>query len=56
MIHSVIGGHVGPMHQLENEMTEFKKIQEQYLNALVKETNMTKTYLNKLIKKSKESE
>ncbi len=51
MIHSVIGGHVGPMHQLENEMTEFKKIQELYLNSLVEETNMTKAYLNKLMKK-----
>lgn len=51
MIHSVIGGHVGPMHQMLNEVTEFKKIQEQYLNALVEETNMTKMYLNRLLKK-----
>ncbi len=51
MIHSVIGGHVGPMHQMLNEVTEFKKIQDQYLNALVQETNMSKTYLNRLLKK-----
>lgn len=51
MIHSVIGGHVGPMHQMLNEVTEFKKIQDQYLNALVKETNMSKIYLNRLLKK-----
>ena len=51
MIHSVIGGHVGPMHQMLNEVTEFKKIQDQYLNALVQETNMSKIYLNRLLKK-----
>ena len=28
MMHSVIGGHVGPMHQLDNEMKEIKAIQE----------------------------
>ena len=48
---TVIGGHVGPMHQMLNEVTEFKKIQDQYLNALVKETNMSKIYLNRLLKK-----
>lgn len=51
MIHSVIGGHIGPMYQMLNEVTEFKKIQEQYLDALVEETNMSKTYLNRLLKK-----
>lgn len=51
MIHSVIGGHIGPMHQMLNEVTEFKKIQEQYVEALVEETNMSKAYLNRLLKK-----
>jgi ATP-dependent Clp protease protease subunit len=51
MMHSVTGGHIGPMYQMLNEVTQFKKIQEQYLDALMEETNMSKTYLNKLLKK-----
>lgn len=51
MMHSVIGGHIGPMYQMLNEVTEFKKIQEKYLDALVEETNMSKAYLNRLLKK-----
>jgi ATP-dependent Clp protease protease subunit len=51
MIHSVIGGSTGPMHQLENEFSEVKKIQDNYISALVSETNMTEEYLRDLLKK-----
>jgi len=51
MIHSVIGGSTGPMHQLENEFAEVKKIQDTYIEALAQETNMTEKYLRKLLKK-----
>jgi len=51
MVHSVIGGHVGPMHQLDNEMEEIRNIQDQYISVLSEETNMTKRYLRSLLKK-----
>ena len=51
MLHSVIGGHVGPMHQLDNEMEEIRNIQDQYIAVLSEETKMTKRYLRNLMKK-----
>jgi len=51
MVHSVIGGHVGPMHQLDNEMEEIRNIQDQYIAVLSEETKMTKRYLRNLLKK-----
>ena len=51
MIHSVIGGHVGPMHQLESEFEEVKKIQDSYIKSLAHETEMTEKYLRNLLKK-----
>ena len=51
MLHSVIGGHVGPMHQLDNEMEEIRNIQTQYISVLAEETKMTKRYLRSLMKK-----
>tara|TARA_R110000744_G_scaffold181828_1_gene300996 strand:- start:200 stop:853 length:654 start_codon:yes stop_codon:yes gene_type:complete len=51
MIHSVIGGHVGPMHQLDNEMKEVKNIQKIYIKAICEETNLTERKLRALLKK-----
>jgi len=51
MIHSVIAGTAGPMHQLENEFAEVKKIQDNYIQALVAETNMTEKEFRKLLKR-----
>ncbi len=51
MIHSVIGGSVGPMHQLDNEMKEVKAIQEAYIKAICEETNLTERKLRALLKK-----
>jgi ATP-dependent Clp protease protease subunit len=51
MIHSVIGGSVGPMHQLDNEMKEVKAIQESYIKAVCEETNLTERKLRSLLKK-----
>ena len=51
MIHSVIGGSVGPMHQLDNEMKEVKAIQESYIRAICEETNLTERKLRALLKK-----
>ena len=49
MIHSVAGGHYGPVHNLENEMDEIRWIQEQHIDALVKETDLTKKHLKKML-------
>ena len=51
MIHSVIGGSVGPMHQLDNEMKEVKAIQEAYIKAICEETNLTEKKLRALLKR-----
>ena len=51
MIHSVIGGSVGPMHQLDNEMKEVKSIQQSYIRAICEETNLTERKLRALLKK-----
>tara|TARA_R100000808_G_scaffold6295_2_gene18872 strand:+ start:882 stop:1532 length:651 start_codon:yes stop_codon:yes gene_type:complete len=51
MMHSVIGGSVGPMHQLDNEMKEIKYIQELHIKALCEETKMTEKQLRALLKK-----
>jgi ATP-dependent Clp protease protease subunit len=51
MIHAVLGGHVGTLHNLENEMDEIRWMQEQYISALASETDMTKRFWKKLIDK-----
>lgn len=49
MIHSVIGGTHGPMHNLENEMDEIRWIQEKYIETLVSETDMTNAMVKKML-------
>jgi len=51
MIHSVIGGSTGSMHQILNEVDEIKKVQDIYIKALVAETSLTEKELRKLLKK-----
>jgi len=51
MLHSVIGGSTGPMHQLENEFAEVKKIQDTYIKALAEETYMSEKDLRDLLKR-----
>jgi len=51
MIHSVIGGSQGPIHSLENEMDEIRWIQQQHVQCLVEESNMTEKYLKKLMER-----
>jgi len=49
MIHSIRGDQWGPLHNLENEMEEMRWIQEQHIDALVEETDLTKRHLKKLL-------
>lgn len=51
MIHSVIGGNHGALHNLENEMEEIRNSQETYMNALLAETSLTKRTLKKLLER-----
>tara|TARA_B100000131_G_scaffold165773_1_gene160303 strand:- start:1231 stop:1881 length:651 start_codon:yes stop_codon:yes gene_type:complete len=49
MIHSVAAGAGGQMHNLENEMKAIKNLQDEYINALVANTELTKRQLTKIL-------
>lgn len=49
MIHSVNGGHVGELHNLQNEMEQMAGLQESYIQAMSDETSMTKKQIQTLI-------
>jgi len=49
MIHSVNGGSIGELHSLENEMEQMKVLQDNYIQALSSETDMTKRQIQSLI-------
>lgn len=51
MIHSVIAGNAGSLHNLENELAEVKKMQEVYLDSLEKVTNLTKKQLKSFMRR-----
>ena len=48
MIHGVTAGQHGGLHDLENEMNEAKWTQKRYVDALSKESNMTKKEIREL--------
>lgn len=52
MIHSVIGGSSGALHDLKNEMKEIQAIQDMYIDALSSETKLTKKKLKDLFAKN----
>lgn len=51
MIHSVLGGNEGPLHNLENELAEIRWTQDRYVKALIEETKLTQATMNKLLQK-----
>jgi len=51
MIHSVIAGNHGNIHNLVNEMEAIQALQEMYVNSLVEETNMTETRMKKMLER-----
>ena len=51
MIHSVNGGHIGELHNLQNEMEQMAGLQDSYIQALSSETKMTKRQIQSLINK-----
>lgn len=52
MIHEVASGTQGSISNLKVEMTEIKRIQEMYIDALTKETNLTKAQLKRMMAKN----
>ena len=51
MLHSVIGGNHGSLHNMMNEMEAIEDLQQMYSNCLVEETKMTKTQLKKMLER-----
>jgi len=49
MIHGVVAGQHGQLHDIENEMEEVRWIQDRYIQALSENSNMTKKYIKKLL-------
>ncbi len=49
MIHSCNAGSVGDIHNLKNEMEQIQHQQEQYINALVEVSSLSKRQLNRLL-------
>jgi ATP-dependent Clp protease protease subunit len=51
MIHSVVAGNEGPIHNLQNEMDEVNFMQQAYISALKKETKMSEQTIKKMLEK-----
>lgn len=51
MIHSVIGGNHGALHNMMNEMEAIEQLQEMYINCLSEETNMSKSQIKKMLER-----
>lgn len=51
MIHGVIAGQHGQLHDIENEIEEVRWIQERYIETLYENSNMTKKYIKKLLER-----
>ena len=51
MIHAVMGGNHGSLHNMMNEMEAIEQLQQMYTNCLVEETNMTKSQLKKMLER-----
>lgn len=51
MIHCVMGGFGGNIHSMENEITEVRWIQDQYIKCLAKESKLTEAKIRKMLKR-----
>jgi len=49
MIHNVIGNSMGSLPNLANELEAIERLQEDYINALVECTKMTRSQLRKML-------
>ena len=51
MIHSVMGGNHGSLHNMMNEMEAIEQMQDMYCDALIAETKLTRVKLKKMIER-----
>ena len=51
MIHSVMGGNAGSLHDMMNEMDAIENLQKMYIECLVTETKLTETKLKKMLER-----
>ena len=51
MIHSVIGGNHGSLHNMVNEMEAIEQLQEMFCAALISETKMTRKQLKNMLER-----
>ena len=51
MIHSVIGGNHGSLHNMMNEMEAIEELQDMYCDCLVSETKLTRGKLKKMLER-----
>jgi len=51
MLHSAMAGNHGTLPNLVNEMEALQQLQEDYINALVEETKMTKEDIKKMLER-----
>ena len=49
MLHSVVAGNHGSLHNLVNEMEAIQDLQAMYINRLIEETKMTKSQLKNML-------
>ena len=51
MLHSVMGGNHGSLHNMMNELEAIEQLQEMYSDALLAESKMTKKQLKKMLER-----
>jgi len=51
MIHSVVGGNQGDLHNMLNEMEAIEQLQQMFIDCLVSETKLTKSRLKKMLER-----
>jgi len=51
MIHSVMGGNAGSLHNMLNEMDAIENLQQMYIDCLVSETKLTETKIKKMLER-----
>ena len=51
MIHSVIGGNHGALHNMMNEMEAIEQLQDMYCDALISETRLTRVKLKNMLER-----
>jgi ATP-dependent Clp protease protease subunit len=51
MIHDIVSGTSGSLHDIKNELKEINMIQAQYIATMVKETSMSEKQIKNLIKR-----